>query len=130
MTSVWVLLDPRSETYKELQSKDYLVGDTHAYDVTSPAGRDAYWDPLPSKLLKQGWDAFWLDSCEPEEYWPHVGNAILYNKHLAIGNGATYTNIYPLLQNMGVQDHWKETRQDKRVVLLTRSAFLGQQRRM
>jgi alpha-D-xyloside xylohydrolase len=128
MISVWALLDPRSETYKELHSKGYDLAETHLYDATNPAARDAYWNRLPGKLLSQGWDAFWLDSSEPEEYWPHVGNAVLNNKQLAIGNGATYTNIFPLLHNLGVQEHWKETRQDKRVCLLTRSAFLGQQR--
>jgi alpha-D-xyloside xylohydrolase len=75
-----------------------------------------------------GWDAFWLDSAEPEESWPHVGDAILQDKHLSIGSGARYTNIFPLVHTGGVQEHWKETNDQKRVFLLTRSAFLGQQR--
>ncbi len=76
----------------------------------------------------QGWDAFWLDSAEPEEYYPHMGDAILRNKKLAIGNGAEYTNVFPLLHTIGVQEHWKHDNADKRVFLLTRSAFTGQQR--
>ena len=92
-----------------------------------PQARDIYWNDLAGKLFAQGWDAFWLDSAEPEEYWPHMGDAILCNKQLAIGNGARYTNIFPLMHT-GVQDHWKQTTDQKRVFLLTRSAFLGQQR--
>ena len=128
MISVWGLLDPASETYKTLEAKNLLLAGAHVYDPSSAEGRDIYWNRLPGKLLKQGWDAFWLDSAEPEEFWPHMGDAILRNKQLAIGNGAEYTNVFPLLHTLGVQNHWKAENTDKRVFLLTRSAFLGQQR--
>jgi len=128
MISVWGLLDPNSETYKTLEEKHLMVPGAHVYDPSSPEARDIYWNRLPGKLFAQGWDAFWLDSAEPEEYWPHMGDAILRNKQLAIGNGAEYTNVFPLLHTLGVQDHWKATTDRKRVFLLTRSAFLGQQR--
>jgi len=128
MISVWGLLDPDSETYKNLDSKHLLVPDAHVYDATNPQARDIYWENLPGKLLAQGWDAFWLDSAEPEEYWPHMGDAILRSRQLAIGNGAEYTNVFPFAHTLGVQDHWKAQNPDKRVFLLTRSAFLGQQR--
>lgn len=128
MISVWGLLDADSETYRILDAKHLLIPGAHVYDPSSPEARDLYWERLPGKLLAQGWDAFWLDSAEPEEYWPHMGDAILRNKQIAIGNGAEYTNIFPLLHTLGVQDHWKATTDRKRVFLLTRSAFLGQQR--
>jgi alpha-D-xyloside xylohydrolase len=128
MISVWGLLDPASETYKTLDEKHLMVPGAHVYDPSSTEARDIYWNRLPGKLLAQGWDAFWLDSAEPEEFWPHMGDAILRNKQLAIGNGAEYTNMFPLLHTLGVQDHWKKTTESKRVFLLTRSAFLGQQR--
>lgn len=128
MISVWGLLDANSETYKILDAKHLLIPGAHVYDATSPEARDLYWQRLPGKLFAQGWDAFWLDSAEPEEYWPHMGDAILQKKQLAIGNGAEYTNIFPLLHTLGVQNHWKAATDRKRVFLLTRSAFLGQQR--
>lgn len=128
MISVWGLLDPASETYKVLDDQHDLVPGAHVYDATNPGARDIYWNHLVGKLLSQGWDAFWLDSAEPEEYWPHFGDAILRSKQLAIGNGAEYTNIFPLMHTLGVQEHWKAASDQKRVFLLTRSAFLGQQR--
>jgi alpha-D-xyloside xylohydrolase len=128
MISVWGLLDPASETYKELEARHQLVPEAHVYDATSPEARAVYWKRLPGALLAQGWDAFWLDSAEPEEYWPHMGDAILSNKRLAIGNGAEYTNVFPLVHTVGVQEQWKAATDRKRVFLLTRSAFLGQQR--
>ncbi|HEX7728531.1 MAG TPA: TIM-barrel domain-containing protein, partial [Terracidiphilus sp.] len=93
-----------------------------------PEARDYYWSHLLGPLVDMGWDAFWLDSAEPEEFWPHMGDAILKDKQLAIGNGARYTNIFPLEHTQGVQDHWRAASEKKRVFLLTRSAFLGQQR--
>ncbi len=128
MISVWGLLDPASETYKILDQKHEMVSGAHVYDATNPEARDIYWERLPGKLLQQGWDAFWLDSAEPEEYWPHMGDAILSSRQLAIGNGAEFTNIFPLVHTLGVQDHWRAQNSSKRVFLLTRSAFLGQQR--
>jgi alpha-D-xyloside xylohydrolase len=128
MISVWGLLDPNSETYKVLDAKHELLSDAHVYDATNPEARDMYWEHLPDKLLAQGWDAFWLDSAEPEEYWPHMGDAILSSRKLSIGNGAEFTNVFPFVHTLGVQDHWKAQDQSKRVFLLTRSAFLGQQR--
>jgi alpha-D-xyloside xylohydrolase len=128
MISVWGLLDPESETYKILDQKHELVSDAHVYDATNLEARNLYWQHLPGKLLAQGWDAFWLDSAEPEEYWPHMGDAILSSRQLAIGNGAEFTNVFPLVHTLGVQDHWKAQNPSKRVFLLTRSAFLGQQR--
>jgi alpha-D-xyloside xylohydrolase len=128
MISVWGLLDPNSDTYKILDAKHMLISDAHVYDDSSAEARDIYWQHLPGKLLAQGWDAFWLDSAEPEEFWPHGGDAILSTRQIAIGNGAEYTNIFPFLHTNGVQEHWKVDNPGKRVFLLTRSAFLGQQR--
>ncbi len=128
MISVWGLLDPASETYKTLEAQHLMVPGAHVYDPSNSEARDIYWNRLPGKLLAQGWDAFWLDSAEPEEFWPHMGDAILRNKQLAMGNGAEYTNVFPLLHTLGVQNHWKADNDRKRVFLLTRSAFLGQQR--
>ena len=128
MLSVWGLFDAKSENYRELAAQHFDVPGAHVYDATNAKARDFYWDRLAGKLFSQGWDAFWLDSAEPEEYWPHMGDAILRNKQIAIGNGAEYTNLFPLMHTLGVQEHWKATTDRKRVFLLTRSAFLGQQR--
>ncbi len=128
MISVWGLMSPEAEDYKIMVAHHWDIPGTHVYDPTNPAARDFYWKNLVGPLFAQGWDAFWLDSAEPEEYWPHGGDAILKSKPLYIGPGAEYTNIFPFMHTLGVQDHWKATTQSKRVFLLTRSAFIGQQR--
>ncbi len=128
MISVWGKMDGTSKTFQEIRRRGFEIGQTHVYDPTNSDARDFFWDQLPGKLFAQGWDAFWLDSAEPEESWPHSGDASLRDKKLNIGSGLEYTNIFPLMHTGGVQQHWKDTTQEKRVFLLTRSAFLGQQR--
>jgi len=128
MLSVWGLFDAKSQNFKELEAGHFGVPNAHVYDSTNPQARDFYWNKLVGPLFAQDWDAFWLDSAEPEEYWPHMGDAILSNKQISIGNGAQYTNLFPFTHTLGIQEHWKATTNRKRVFLLTRSAFLGQQR--
>jgi alpha-D-xyloside xylohydrolase len=128
MISVWGMMDASSKNFQQIKRQGFEIPGTHVYDPTNPAGRDFFWNQLAGKLFAQGWDAFWLDSAEPEEYWPHSGDAILRYKQLHIGSGQEYTNIFPLVHTGGVQEHWKQATQEKRVFLLTRSAFMGQQR--
>ena len=128
MISAWALMDTTSENFKQMVQKGYEIDNTQAYDPTNPAARDFFWNQFVGKLFAQGWDAFWLDSSEPEEAWPHVGDAILRDKQLAIGSGLEYTNLFPMMHTGNVAEHWKATNPDKRVFLLTRSAFMGQQR--
>jgi len=128
MLSAWGLFDNRSQNFKEMTAKHWDIHPAQVYDATNPAAREFYWKNFAGKLFDQGWDAFWLDSAEPEEVQPHYGDAILRDKQTFIGNGARYTNVFPLLHTDGVSEHWRETTQKKRVFLLTRSAFLGQQR--
>ena len=128
MISVWGMMDASSKNLKEIKRKGLEIEGTQVYDPTNPAGRDFFWNQLVGKLFAQGWDAFWLDSSEPEENWPHWGDATLRFKQLQIGSGLEYTNIFPLEHTQGVEEHWKQTDKEKRVFLLTRSAFAGQQR--
>lgn len=127
MISVWAKFDPASNTYHEMQQHNYLILGTKDYDPTNPGARNLYWNLLVGKLFAQGWDGFWLDASEPEGN-QGISDAILYGKHLFIGNGAVYTNIFPLMHTGNVYTHWRQTGSHKRVFLLTRSAFLGQQR--
>ena len=133
MISVWGLMDANSANFKKIEALHFDIPNTHVYDPSNPGARDFFWNNLVGPLHAQGWDSFWLDSAEPEEYFPHVGDAILRNKQLHMGSGARYTNIFPLLHTGNVTQHWKDTdaahpETAKRTLILTRSAFLGQQK--
>ena len=133
MISVWGLLDPALETYKRLltQSNTADVPDAHVYDASSPEARDIYWGSrLPGKLLaSKGWDAFWLDGAEPEGYWPHMGDGILRNKQVVDRQRRRIHQRIPAAAHDGSPGSLEGREpEQKRVFLLTRSAFLGQQR--
>jgi alpha-D-xyloside xylohydrolase len=128
MISAWALMDATADNFKQIVEHGYDVSGAQVYDPTNPAAADFFWNQFVGKLFAQGWDAFWLDSSEPEEAWPHIGDAALADKQLHIGPGLEYTNIFPFMHTGDVAARWKATGSDKRVFLLTRSAFLGQQR--
>jgi alpha-D-xyloside xylohydrolase len=127
MISVWAKFDTKSRNYQEMKRLGYIIPDTDIYDATNPAARDYYWKHLMGVKFAEGWDAFWLDSSEPE-IWNGQSDAVLDHLQLSIGNGARYTNVFPLMHSGGVHDHWRATTDRKRVFILTRSGFLGQQR--
>ena len=125
--SVWAVMDPKSANFQKLERSRLTIPGAYDYDATNPAARDAYWKTLISPILAQGWDGFWLDSSEPE-ILNGRSDAVLFDKKLFLGNGARYTNVFPLLHTGGVYEHWRASGNEKRVFVLTRSAFLGQQR--
>jgi len=125
--SAWAVLDPGSETYVAMNAQHLLIPGTPDYDPSNPKACDFYWDHLVGKLFAQGWDGFWLDSSEPET-WKGESDAVLEDKQLAIGPGIRYLNVFPLMHTGNIYDHWRRTTDQKRVYLLTRSAFAGQQR--
>ena len=127
MISVWAKFDPSSRNYQEMKRRGLIIPGADVYDATNPAAREYYWNHLVGVKFREGWDAFWLDSSEPE-IWNGQSDAALDSLHLSIGNGARYTNVFPLMHSGGVHDHWRRETDRKRVFILTRSAFLGQQR--
>lgn len=130
MLSVWATFDPKSKNYQEMKAKGMMIPGTTTYDATNPAAGAFYWSHLVGKEFAQGWDAFWLDSSEPEVAYPHGGesDAELQDKKLFIGNGALYTNVFPLMHTGNIYTHWRDTTNQKRVFILTRSGFAGDQR--
>ncbi len=128
MISAWALMDSTAANFKKMVENNFDVRPAQIYDPTNPAAADFFWNDFVGKLFAQGWDAFWLDSSEPEEAWPHIGDAVLRDKQLHIGSGLEYTNLFPFAHTADVSARWKQASREKRVFLLTRSAFLGQQR--
>lgn len=80
---------------------------------------------MKKNIFDLGMDGWWLDSTEPD----HMNlkdqdfNTLTY-----LGTFRRVHNAFPLMSNKGVYEHQRATTSDKRVFLLTRSSFLGQQR--
>jgi alpha-D-xyloside xylohydrolase len=96
------------------------------YDAHSEKARKMYWDQARDSLIKpQGWDAWWVDQCEPD-------NGTLLDERrkavFAIGRGIDYFNTYSLMHSTGLYENWRKDIPGKRAFFLIRQAFAGQQR--
>ncbi|HEU4601805.1 MAG TPA: TIM-barrel domain-containing protein [Steroidobacteraceae bacterium] len=144
MISVWPKFYPNTKNFKELDAKGFIykrniekgtkdwVGEGHLssfYDPYSAEARQIYWRQIDENLNRLGVDAWWLDASEPdvhsnldpEEIKKRIGPT-------AIGPSAAYFNSYPLVHSAGVYQGDRAADPDKRVFILTRSSFAGQQR--
>jgi alpha-D-xyloside xylohydrolase len=135
MFSFWPFFDPGTSVYDEMDRRGYFIAHSvvpgfhpagHAlYDAFNPAARVYYWNLLDS-LFKIGADAWWLDTDEPETEGQET-NLLMTNK-VAIGSGARYANLFPLMTTTGVYQGQRAASDQKRVFILSRSAFAGAQR--
>jgi alpha-D-xyloside xylohydrolase len=90
-------------------------------DLFNPKAQALFWRDLDRGLFRHGLDGWWLDASEPE------GDP-LKNDTTYLGPGRTVRNAFPLFETSAVYTGQRAADEDKRVVILTRSAFTGQQR--
>ncbi|MBS5980081.1 MAG: DUF5110 domain-containing protein [Dysgonomonas mossii] len=143
--SIWSSFGPATKPYRELDKNGLLFNFTtwpqsgmdtwppnmdypsgvRVYDAYSPKARDIYWKYLNSGLFKYGIDGWWMDSTEPDhlDWKPEDMDTKTY-----LGSFRKVRNAFPLMTVGGVYDHQRATSSDKRVFILTRSGFAGQQR--
>lgn len=137
MVSIWPAFGDSSEIYREMLSKNFLYNEMHwsggkVYDAYNPEARNIYWNYINKGLFKIGIDAFWMDGTEPEfrctddRYITALSIKNAGKNYL--GTNARYLNTYSLETTKGVYEHQRETTDKKRVFILTRSTFAGQQR--
>jgi alpha-D-xyloside xylohydrolase len=136
MISVWPFFRPGSRTYEEMDKRGYFIGKTVVggfhpagqalYDAFNPDARDYYWRLIDTSLFGFGADAWWLDTTEPETEGRETN--ILVTSRTAIGSGARYANLYPLMTASAVYRGQRAASDRKRVFILSRSAFAGSQR--
>lgn len=133
--SIWARLDTTTDNAKELDKAGglfpkvypnvYPAGEGRWYDAWNPKARDIYWRQIMKNAGVNGWDGWWLDASEAElgGDWGEMRDV-----QTAAGLGAEVYNSYPLMHTMGVHDGMVRDQPDKRVIILTRSAYAGQQR--
>ena len=136
MISVWAKFAPGSSNYNLLKKAGALYPMTGGsskmwnpatayYDAFNPLARKLYWSLLNKDLFSKGVDAWWLDASEPElgGKWGEFADVKTY-----AGWGAFVYNAYPLMHTGAVYNGQRSTTDVKRVMILTRSAWAGQQR--
>ncbi|GAB4234424.1 MAG: glycoside hydrolase family 31 protein [Acidobacteriota bacterium] len=99
------------------------------YDPYSEGARKLFWRQVDEKLGVLGMDAWWMDATEPDIQSNLSDEERILRMHpTALGSGARYLNTYSLMQAKAVYEGQRESYPDRRVFILTRSAFAGQQR--
>ncbi len=138
MISVWPFFEPGSKVYDEMDRRGWFVdkfkfakppyhtAGMAVYDATSPEARKFYWKQMETALFNIGIDAWWLDTTEPETEGQEEN--ILLGHKLAIGSGNRFVNLYPLMTTGAVYNGQRSASEKKRVFILSRSAFAGDQR--
>ncbi|MGA2167238.1 MAG: TIM-barrel domain-containing protein [Terracidiphilus sp.] len=136
MVSIWPYFRPGTAVYDEFDKKGWFVAKTQTagfhplgqalYDATNPEARKQYWANANTALFQKGVDAWWLDTDEPDTEG-REDNILATNK-LYLGSGARYANVYPLFHAGGVSNGQRTTSEEKRVFILSRSAYAGSQR--
>lgn len=140
LISVWGNFGTETPAYKELKPLGRMIPansypwnqNVQPYDVWSNTARDIYWKHMYAGLIIKGVDAYWMDSTEPD-YQKKSDSELDYLSE----NGRTWRvmrNSFVLGHISGVYDRQREVQKTdselakKRVSILTRSGFVGQQR--
>lgn len=134
MIVAWPGFGPKTEQRKELDAKNMIINfntwppqsGARPYDVFNPEALDIYWKYLNKGIFSYiDNDGWWLDSTEPDHIDRQESD---YDLPTHLGSYRSMKNAYSVMHNSGIATHQKELRKDKRVVILTRSGFVGQQR--
>lgn len=143
--SIWNSFGPQTKQYRDLEkigalmnfstwpqsgvdkwppNREYPSG-VRVYDPYNPVARDIFWKYINAGLFSIGLDGWWMDSSEPDhlDFKP----SDLDNKTY-LGSFRKVRNAFPLMTVGGVYQHQRAVDSSKRVFILTRSAFAGQQR--
>jgi alpha-D-xyloside xylohydrolase len=118
-------LDQAGGAFPPAFNNVYPRGFGRWYDAWNPKARDIYWSQIMRNLGVLGFDGWWLDGDEAE-----LGGRPGEMRELATaaGPGIVVNNSFPLLHTGGVHDGMRRDQPEKRVFLLSRSAYAGQQR--
>ena len=134
--SIWPRYETSCRYFDQLDAKGYLLKDKNGksidglpfrsdragalLDATNPAARTWFWEHARDNILSHGFDYPWLDETEPDLV-PDGG-------YYSIGSGDRYHNVFPLLHVEGVAGGMRAWKPNKRVLILSRAAYLGSQR--
>ena len=123
--SNWLELKNSGCLYTQVLANVYPKGQGQWYDAFNPIGRRIYWKQISKALFSKGIDGWWLDASEPElsGHWGEFRDYMT-----AAGQGMKVFNAYPLMQTTGIYEGERAETSKKRVFILTRSAYAGQQR--
>lgn len=145
MISVWPKFYDTVDNYKEIDAKGWMYhqavkDDIHDwlgfrgsfYDAYDAGARRMFWRQMDDNLYskyKYGIDAWWMDASEPNV---RDCTPMWYRKALcgptALGSSTEYFNAYSIVNADAIYNGQRSVQPNRRVFLLTRSGFAGEQR--
>jgi alpha-D-xyloside xylohydrolase len=135
MISIWPIMRPGGSNWQEMKDHGHLLGNQATYNAFSEAARACYWEQTDLGLFSHGVDAWWCDCTEPfEADWkgaikPEPEERLRINTEESKRYlDPEFINAYSLLHSQGIYEGQRRATREKRVINLTRSAYLGQQR--
>jgi len=135
MVSIWPIMRPGGENWQEMKDQGHLLGNQATYNAFSAEARACYWKQAEQGLFSHGVDAWWCDCTEPFEadwkgaFKPEPEERLRINTEESKRYlDPEFINAYSLLHSQGIYEGQRRVTREKRVVNLTRSAYLGQQR--
>ena len=121
MLSVWSKISRDTELGKVFADKGYYIPGTDWIDFFNTKAADFYGENQNQRLAALGIDAWWQDATEPE-------NDDLVGRRTAAGPGERLRLAFPLQVNRTVYESQRRFAPDRRVMILSRCAFIGQHR--
>lgn len=135
MISIWPIMRPGGQNWEEMHERGFLLGDLATYNAFNPEARACYWKQARDGLFSKGIDAWWCDCTEPFEADWHGAIKPEPEERLWINTAEAkrfldpeLINAYSLVHSEGIYSGQRVACPEKRVVNLTRSAIIGQQR--
>lgn len=134
--SVWPGVGKKTAIYRAMDAAGVLFdvptwAGYKVFDIYDPKAQQIFWQFLKEGLYSKGVDSWWMDATEPsfrdglypsrQEYWSKSAGMT------AIGPFARYMNTYSLVLSRMMYERLRQE-SNKRVSILTRSAFAGQQK--
>lgn len=135
MISIWPTMNEECDNYREFQEKGLLIPTSGIYNAFLPEARRLYWEQVKKGLFRHGVDAWWCDSSEP--LTPE------WNRHMKPEPGEMYREYvetaadclppdksaaYGLYHARAIYEGQRSCTENKRVVNLTRSGWMGSQK--
>lgn len=134
MISVWPSFGPETNICKELEAVNGIMEKSHrddekwgrVHDSLNKKASDIIWDYMNRNIFSKGADAWWLDSTEPA-FEEDCSFCLLECGPSAKGENRRYLNHTALCTSRNVYENQRSVTEDKRVFILTRSGYAGQQ---
>lgn len=136
MVSLWPNMNPKSEDHGEFAAAGKLLLNNSTYDAFDGEARRLYWRQMERELVPGGFDGWWCDSTEPFT-GPDWNGEILrepWERFVLVGDehkkylDPARASLYALEHARGIYENQRASREDKRVINLTRSGWAGSQR--